>query len=110
MSKYEFEAKVPVACVKHVIEIVRSGELKTRKGELLQECGAILGESGALLSTFENPDVFAGDTSEIQSKGLNELVDEIEEFVEAYDEQLNQINPIFITLLIELIKRLIEQI
>lgn len=113
MSDYEFEARVPIECVKHVIDIIRSGNMMSRKGELLEHCGAILGELGALLKSFEEdgPDgPFASVAlSEDQDITLSLLMEDIEDEIEGEGFKMNPLVVALIVKLIELaLKRLVQ--
>lgn len=97
MSDYEFKPRIPVECVRHVIAIVRSGDVGSQKGELLQHCGAILGELGALVETFES-DV---DGPFASVDNLGELIADIEDQIN-YDTV--QMNPMLVALIVKLVE------
>ncbi len=50
-----FEAKIPVDCVRELIGMVRNGSVVLNKSRALQVAGTILGQIGGVLGTVQTP-------------------------------------------------------
>ena len=56
MDHYDFEARIPLDHLMHLVAQVRNGTLITNRGDNLMCLGSISGELGALLKTYQNDD------------------------------------------------------
>lgn len=107
VCKYDFEPKINVECTLEIIGIVRAGEIVSKRGEVLQHAGAIIGELGAFMSP-EDEQPFA--KTPLPEDDLL-LCKEIEDALEAPEEgEPAQVNPLVWTLVIELIKRVLNKV
>jgi hypothetical protein len=104
-TEYEFQARIPVKYGMELITLVRSDQRLSRKGEAVELAGAILGESGALLCSFENP-VFSDVPCTLEA-----CCDALEAELESLPEEgVAAMNPLIMALLVQLIKKLLEEL
>ena len=94
---YEFEAKVPVEHVKHVIAMVREGV--PDKGKLLICVASAAGEVGALIDSFENPEVVPIGSPTIEQMSENELFQELDDALQT--SEAAQISPFVLALILK---------
>jgi len=104
MEHYEFEARLPIDHVRHIVASVREGV--PSKSGLLMCVGSATGELGALLATFENPDVFS--TTAVESMSEEEVLEELESLLNEAEDSTYQLSPFAIALIMKAIELALE--
>jgi hypothetical protein len=122
VAHYDFESKIPVDHVLHIIQTVREDGVLGNTGDILICVGSAVGELGTFIKSF-GPAPF-GDIAPV----MTVIVDEQETMVEGLsllqvcDELESQlapkmsgeapaaINPLLMALIVQLVKRLLAQL
>jgi len=108
VSKYVFEAKIPVEHLTELFQSIKSGEYLDRKGETLQVAASIQGEVGALIAKWEGPAIVGGPATAAASvMSIEECIEEIEASI---NSNAPQMNPLVLAALMQLLKLVIDRL
>jgi len=108
MKEYDFEAKVPVEHVMHIISAIRGGTL-TASGALICT-GSSLGELGAFIAKFQAP--FAQQLAvSFADLSIEEVCDELERKLTttSFSNSPSTIDPAMVALIIQLVSLLFKK-
>lgn len=122
MAHYDFESKIPVEHVLHIIQTVREDGVLGNTGDILVCAGSAIGELGTFIKSF-GPAPF-GDAAPVmtvvvdeqetmvESLSLTQLCDELEsQFApKMAGAEPAAINPLVLALIVQLVKRLLAQL
>lgn len=109
MDHYEFEAKVPVEHILHIVKTVRESGVQGNVGCILQCAGSALGELGAFIDSFKPEPVgtvLYGDRP-VETLSLNEVCDALEAkfgVATAAEDDKSAIDPTTIALILQIVK------
>lgn len=111
MQHYDFEARIPLDHVMHLVTSFREGTLLVNRGDNLMCAGSAVGEVGALLKTFEVDPEPIGAINSVRQMTLGELIEEFEAaFPKDQDPATFQINPFLAVLIQRLIELLLDEL
>lgn len=111
MNHYEFESKLPVDHVLHLVSMVRSGELVV--SQMLICSGSALGELGTFIESFQLPKpvgMLYGETP-VDDLSLEECCNALETLlvpIASSGDDEKAIDPTTIALIIQLVLRVLE--
>jgi hypothetical protein len=99
MEHYAFEARIPFDHVKHIITGIKDGTFLTNKGQSLMCIASAAGELGAFINTFENPDVVPIGAPGLTQLSADEVLKEVEDFIDEYNTETSQVSPYLLAVL-----------
>lgn len=108
MEHYDFKPRIPTDHIRHIIALLRSGEIKDNKANAIICVASATGEIGALLKSFDNADVVPFGAPAIPME-LAELLNECEAVLDSC-EDVAQVSPFVIALLMKLIEEAIKRL